>query len=335
MKDHIDTARFNDVVQIESLNQAQRAAVVALRKKAEACAVSPMTLGVLDTRDNEKLARLQDGKRLSLLSPSTREVLLQETRECVFPYAPAVVAMWSMWAAKNNVDVEEPEPELIEPPLAAAPEPFMDRERIIQERIDTAHAQNDEAERRAPKPHKPRDNQAVQKVMAILREELGDGQEHLGREIKAAHPEFSAPSAWHRARLALGVQVRLDHNSGGKGGKTSYWRLPVEDAPVAKLKYQRTQPHPGFYYATPLGLIPEIDAEFEAFAKQHKVLPGTLARWAEGRMTRWGRVEGETQLGLRESRNGVELADEVFQMCFPSMPTAVAQRIMNKRRAAS
>lgn len=307
MMERINTARFNEMTEIDGLSASQLDAVRKLRKKAGARGLSVYTLGVLDTRDNAKLVRLSEGKRLIRLSPATREILIQEVRECVYPHNVSVVAVWSAWCEANNV-VPEETPDVVPPPVTAVP--------------DVA----------APKKSKRvMHMDARQHAPGMLRDLLADGQEHDFNEILAAMKPYAGRTILYEVATELGVTRRWASVIGqGRGRRNMMWSLPqgAEEGPrPVRISQAATNPL-DVPLRSPKHLSSQLRRKSEQalaeLADECRVSGSTLARWCEMVTSNNGTLYGVRKLPDRESDEGLELAERVYEVTHPRSPTAVA-----------
>lgn len=208
----IDTSRFNDVVAINSLNPEQKAAVYRLRRFSNGQKVSPYTLGVLTLRDLSKLEKLSDGKRFARLSPASREILIAEAREAVYPFEPTVVAVWSAWAVQNNVLCHPSQPTVGEPMVYAEP----------VKPIDT-------------RPNEPNSRGyrvgVSKRIFDHVKATLADGKEHEYCDIYAGLGFEATTAQMFNAVVSLPIQRRRAYNF-ETGKRTSWWMLTDVKAEV-------------------------------------------------------------------------------------------------------
>lgn len=290
----INTARFNDLTAIDSLNGEQLAAVRRLRAKAESQGTNPYVLGLLANRQMALLERFDSGKRFLRISPASREILIAEIKEVTDPYVPAVVSVWSAWCEQNNVDMGAPV-------LAKHAEPTVKFE--------------------APAVDLYRDPDPVIEP-AKRRYEVG-ARKRCVDEIKRMTSSGSAPS-----RNEVSMRLKALGFSGGtiRNAMDELKQRPavepVVDGITTMTRGRRRD-----------GRNPESAAlgaaavnGLTAISKRLGVSPYSLSRWAQMMLTPWGSVYGKTLLPDRESDEGIELAEEVFQACLPLSPAAAAER---------
>lgn len=208
----VNTARFNALTEIESLNAEQLAAVRALRRFAESQAVAPYTVGVLCQRRIDLLERLQDGRRYARLSPASRELLIAEARELVEPFEPAVVAVWSHWCEANGLKPEGEYGKVAERHAQA---------------IETAMNVEPEAVADAIIEHASRkyEHGARARCMAAIQEILADGPMQRRKVIKRLEERGFNHGTAQNAMRDLDIEVV----NPGKGGQATLWRLPRQE----------------------------------------------------------------------------------------------------------
>lgn len=229
----IDTARFNDLTQLDSLSNVQLLAVRKLRRMAVMEGVTPYTIAAMASR-SPNWQRIKDAKRYASLSPATREGKIADFREILFPLEPAVVAVWSAWCEQNGVDpfADEAADDSVRTtdPNGAVPNPALVK----------ATESNFQDYRRNARGVRPRAEFAAQR----LREILADGREHTAAEVCAAIPGVSTFTI-QKVADEIGVKREVSWPS-GRIGKLSLWSLPADAVPTGRLTDSPENPiHPG------------------------------------------------------------------------------------------
>lgn len=215
----IDTARFNDLTQLDSLSNVQLTAVRKLRRIANMEKVSPYTIGAIASRA-PNWQRIKDAKRYANLSPATREGKIADFREILFPLEPAVVAVWSAWCEQNGVDPFVDDSVRAADPNGAVPSPALVK----------ATQGNFQDYRRNARGVRPRAEFAAQR----LREILGDGREYPAAEVCAAIPGVSTFTI-QKVADEIGVKREVSWPP-GRIGKLSLWSLPADAVAQAPKK---------------------------------------------------------------------------------------------------
>lgn len=311
----INTARFNELLAIDSLNPEQLAAVRKLRRKAGSMGVSVYTLGVLCAR-SPAIDRLSDARRLRQLSPASREVLIEEVRDVTRPYATPVVAVWSAWCEQNGVDPEQRAFVHVDTASTIDESGGSDPDHPLQRAL----AVPAEVVADAIVEHSKRKYEvgARKRAMQLLRKLLEDGPRSRQDVMRASEQMGFNYGTVQNAARDLGV-VALPGD-----GNHLIWALPTvgpEDARSYARGWHRGDNSPGRRL---IALIDEIGL--------HERSADTLARWAEMKLE--GRYPRGTKVGLpaRESDEGIELAERVFQACLPVSPEAAASQVRILRR---
>lgn len=330
----IDTARFNEVVPVESLNPDQLAAVVKIRKLAELQQTTPYIIGAFVQR-NKNLNRFgEQAKRLANLMTATREIKIAEFKEQLDPYHPALVAVWSAWCEQNGVN---PEMHVFAGASAVSVEAEAKAEAEILAAIDRTTREMATPEGPPLKRKQGRYNPGSQaEAERILRTVLADGKEHDLAEIHAAAPSWLNQANFYNVANKLGITRRVQQDAGTNGFRKSFWRLPPVDdrfrPEVAAYEGDWDSADfklPRVYASTHPGLEEKIDKAYrriQRVGRRFNASPTTVARWAEMKLTPWGGLYGSRKMPDREGDEGLEVADEILRGSMPLSPCAVISR---------